>query len=87
VTAVQDKSVPVNGPNGDHTPTLLSVPQWRSNDELTFVAPGANGLPSVELWSLSKKSGKTLSNSWPVGMTDADASSTQPTTSLSPDSK
>jgi hypothetical protein len=83
VTAVQDKPVAYKDHNGD----LLSVPQWRSNDELTVVAPGENGHPSVELWSLSKNVGKTLSNTWPIGITDADASSTQPTTSPSPASK
>ena len=87
VTAVQDKPVPVKDPNGDHTPTLLSIPQWRSDDELTFVAPGANSHPSVVLWSLSKNAGKALSTTWPVGITDADSSTTQPTTSLTPASK
>jgi hypothetical protein len=78
-TAVQNKPVP--GADANHNPTLFSVPQWRSNDELTLVAPGQNGHPSVVLWSLSKNAGKTLSDTWPAGTTDADPSTTQPTTS------
>jgi hypothetical protein len=45
--------------------SLPSVPTWRSNDELTFVAPSANGTLNVVLWSISKNAGRVLSEDWP----------------------
>jgi hypothetical protein len=62
VTAVQNQPVT----SKDHGGQLLTIPQWRSNDELTIIAPGENDHPSVVLWSISKKSGKTLSAGWPM---------------------
>jgi hypothetical protein len=50
---------------GENKPELLTIPQWRSNDELTFVAPGQDNQPSVQIFSLSQNSSRTLSAKWP----------------------
>jgi Tol biopolymer transport system component len=50
---------------GENKPELLTIPQWRTNDELTFIAPGQDNQPSVQLFSISKNSSKTLSAKWP----------------------
>ena len=63
VTEVQPIEIPARNQQGG--PSLPSVPTWRSNDELTFVAPDGSQHLRVVLWSLSNSSGKTLSNTWP----------------------
>jgi len=78
VITVQSKPV-VSSADQNHQPALYTIPQWRSNDELTFMAPGDDGRPSLILWSISKKAGKTLSTNWPPGTTDSIAA-TQPAT-------
>jgi hypothetical protein len=52
----------------ENKPELLTIPQWRSNDELTFIAPGPDNQPSVQLYSLSGNSSKTLSAKWPADL-------------------
>jgi hypothetical protein len=75
VTAVQDKPVLIDNDKG----TLMTVPAWRTPDELTFAAPGAaKGSPNIVLWSISKNSGKTLSSGWPASFTRENPASTQP---------
>jgi hypothetical protein len=64
ITEVQSNPVITS----ENKPELLTVPQWRSNDELTFVAPGADNRPSVQLYSLSGNSSKTLSAKWPADL-------------------
>jgi hypothetical protein len=60
---------------------LITVPEWRSNDELTLMSPGDDGHPVVTLWSITKKTGTPLSAHWPAGMTEDDSSSViEPTT-------
>jgi WD40 repeat protein len=76
VTVVQDKPVL----SDERKPTLMTVPQWRSPDELTMISPGENGHPSVTLWSMSKNAGRTLSANWPAGMIEKKSASTQPAT-------
>jgi hypothetical protein len=82
VTDVQPDPVP----SGDKDGTLLSVPQWRSAEELTFLAPGAKHAspPRVVLWSKSKDAWKTLSDSWPAGLTEAKATPAAAATPPSP---
>ncbi len=75
---VQDKPVFSSAEKSEND-TLYTVPQWRSNDELSLMAPSENGRPKLVLWSFAKKSTKTLSTTWPQGITDGVAS-TQPTT-------
>jgi hypothetical protein len=70
---------PVPSTDSNHQPSLLTVPQWRSDDELTFMAPGENSHPNVVLWSISKNDSKSLSAAWPPG-TIEDNSTTQPAT-------
>lgn len=67
---VQDK--PVTG-------GLLTVPAWRTGDELTLIAPGADGHPKVVLWSVSANHTRTLSGGWPLGLVD-DKATSRPTT-------
>ena len=75
VTNVQDKPVT----SKDHKDgQLLTVPQWRSNDELTVIAPGERGRAKVELWSMSKNVGRTLSEGWPMDEPLAGQPTTQP---------
>lgn len=75
VTTVQDKPVLVDNDKG----SLVTVPAWRSADELTFAAPGdQKGTTNVVLWSISKNSGKVLSADWPAGMTPQKTAATQP---------
>jgi hypothetical protein len=62
--AIQVQGKPVM--SSESKPTLITVPQWRSNDELTFMAPGADNKPCVQVWSISKSTGKTLSAGWPA---------------------
>jgi hypothetical protein len=76
VTVVQGKPVL----SDDQKPTLMTVPQWRSPDELTLISPGENGHPSVMLWSMSKNAGRTLSANWPAGMIEKKSATTQPAT-------
>jgi hypothetical protein len=64
VTEAQPRAVT----SSENKTDLLSVPQWRSDDELTFVAPGADNQASVQLWSVSSNSGKTLSSKWPADL-------------------
>jgi hypothetical protein len=75
VTTVQDKPVPIDNNQG----SLVTVPAWRSADELTFAAPGdQQGNTKVMLWSISKNSGKVLSADWPAQMTQQHPPATQP---------
>jgi hypothetical protein len=76
VTEVQPDDVP----SGDKAGTLLSVPQWRSADELTFIAPGSKRAapPRVVLWSKSKDAWKTLSDKWPAGLSEGKATAPAP---------
>jgi hypothetical protein len=64
VTLVQPNPVVT----GENKPDLFTVPQWRSNDQLTFIAPGNDNQPSVQLWSVSGNSSKTLSAKWPADL-------------------
>jgi hypothetical protein len=61
LTEVQTKPMPGKGSDQ----RLFSVPTWRNANELTFVAPVDGQRPSVILWSISDKKGKTLSTDWP----------------------
>jgi hypothetical protein len=69
VKIVQPKSI--SAPQGQLA--LMTVPQWRSDDELTFIAPDEKGHPSLVLWSLSKNSGSTLSRDWPAAIMESPA--------------
>jgi dipeptidyl aminopeptidase/acylaminoacyl peptidase len=46
---------------------LLTIPTWRSADELTMIAPDGAGRTKVVLWSVSANTERTLSASWPPG--------------------
>jgi hypothetical protein len=70
VDTVQDKPTPK--PGKDQGDALQTIPVWRSNDQLTFIAPDGKGGTQVMLWSISKNSGKVLSGGW--------AAATQPAT-------
>jgi hypothetical protein len=62
VLAVQDK--PTSKPGKDQGDAIQTIPVWRSDDELTFVAPDGKGRTQVMLWSLSKSAGTVLSGGW-----------------------
>jgi Tol biopolymer transport system component len=63
VQEIQPKPTASGDQRGDG---LLTIPQWRSDGEITFMAPGADGHPVVELWSVSKNAGKLMNSRWPA---------------------
>ncbi len=77
VKAVQDKPVQADANNNG---TLMTVPQWRSDDELTYIAPDSAGKPYVALWSMKKDADHPLSTNWPAGLIQENKSATQPAT-------
>ncbi len=61
---------------------LVTVPSWRSSDELTLIAPDKSRKPRVIDWFISKGHARTLSGSWPDGTIwheDADSTTTPAT--------
>jgi WD40 repeat protein len=74
--AVEVQGKPVM--SSESKPTLITIPQWRSNDDLTFMAPGPDGQPMVQLWSISKNSGKAISAGWPAGSVAKKAEQSEP---------
>lgn len=72
VTTVQNQPVITDDNNKG---SLITVPVWRSPDELTFAAPGEQkGSTKIMLWSISQNSGKVLSASGPTRVVQSPAS-------------
>jgi hypothetical protein len=82
VSGVQDKEMK----SSKDQAALLTVPQWRNSDELTFAAPGEGNHRDVTLWSISKNSGTQLSANWPANFIDL-RPTTQPADNANSSSK
>jgi hypothetical protein len=80
VTEVQGKPIQSNGADHHDQGSLITIPAWRTSDELTFLSPGDSGHPAVTLWSITKNEGRNISSTWPVGLTDEKTSTTEPST-------
>jgi hypothetical protein len=64
-------------PDKPVTGGLMTVPVWRTGNELTLIAPDANGHPSVVAWAASTSQTRTLSSGWPIGLIE-DKATTKP---------
>lgn len=78
VTKVQAQPTP-DPTDQNKKASLMTLPMWRNNDELTFFAPAPDGQRQVVLYSLSKNTATPLSGTWPSAML-SQSPATQPAT-------
>jgi Tol biopolymer transport system component len=79
VTEVQKQDMPSYGNGGGDS--LVTVPTWRNDDQLTFAVPGTdNDHWGVALWTISKATSQVLSGNWPSETLTDKQPTTQPAT-------